>query len=211
MVPAMFYDQGSGGRSSGPTLDQQVAEHVATLKLKGKLEPLGLVSKDDVPLALLQIQTLGQNIWRELEAIVRFSCPLIFPKLDNISDEEYALRFKIVFDEQIMRGIQLVARESRKGEYVSLSQLAEEIYSPESQEYGPFRSRLRKKVLTPLEDLGIFSYTEDYGVSSGGHEYHKGFKITSGPALELFIKHIFKPWFERHAMFVADLLREKEI
>ena len=201
-VLAMFNDQGGGGS----TLDQRVAKYVATLKLEDKLEPLGLVANEDTTLALLQVQILGQNIWRELEPVVRFACPFIFPHVDELSDDEYGRRFKVVFDEQIMRGIQLVARETRKGRCVGLGELATEIYSPESEEYGPFRARLREKVLPPLEDLAIFSYTEQFGKSSAGREYHKGFQIEAGPALNLFINHVFRPWSERHVRFLTNLL-----
>jgi hypothetical protein len=196
-VPTESFDQ-----------DAIIATFVAGLCLETKLDPRNQVS-DDIELALHQLEALKIFIWRELDPLVRFCVPLLLQHGRQMHAEHLQECLDLAFDEYTVKGHRLLMRRTLAGKTASLTEMAKEVFNPKSKEYGDYRERLRDNILFRMRDIGLWEFTEESGISKNGGLYHAGFKITAGPILLAFHRHVYITWAKQHAMFTYELLVRK--
>lgn len=192
-----------------PNQDAIIAAFVASLSLEAKLDPRNQVS-DDIELALHQLETLKLFIWGALDPLVRFCVPRLLEHGPQMHSDHLNECLKVGFDEYVVKGHRLLMRRSLGGKFVSLTEMAKEVFDPQSKEYGDYRERLRDNVLFLMRDIGLWSFTEGTALSRKGKPFHTGFQITPGPILLAFHRHIYVPWSIRQAKFAVEFLDRKE-
>jgi hypothetical protein len=198
----MYQPPSSAG--GGDSVDTAIASFVESLNLENILSP----DTDDFELAMHQIEARKLLVWGQLDPFVRYSLPLIVGgKPPLAADLDEALDQAV--DEYVLKGTRLIVRRTREGKTVGLTEVTKEVFNPKSKEYGDFRERLREKVLYKMAGIGLWTFTEETGVSSKGTEFHKGFKIVAGPVLLAFNRHIYMPWAIRHAEIACQLLKKR--
>ena len=194
---------GGGGSGNDPT-DIAIAAFVESLHLETKLLP----DTDDFELAMHQLEARKLLVWGQLDPFVRFSLPLVVRNA-SIDPDELNKSLDQASDEYVLKGTRLIFRRTKEKKEVGLNELAKEVFNKKSKDYGDFRERLRENILYKMADIGLWSFTEEMGVSKKGAQFHKGFKIVAGPVLLAFNRHIYMPWAIRHAEIACRLLKER--
>jgi hypothetical protein len=203
MTP-MYEPPYSSGGGNSTDLDREIAAFVESLHLENVLLP----DTDDFELAMHRLEARKLLVWGQLDPFVRYClAPILGGKPLPAADLEEAL--KQATDEYVLKGMRLVFRRTKEGKSVGLAEVAKEVFNPKSNEHGDFRERLREKVLYRMAEIGLWSFTEETGISNKGTPFHAGFKIVAGPVLLAFNRHIYMPWAIRHAEIECELLKNR--
>ena len=203
----------SSGRTGrdGMSPDAEIAAYVDSLSnLTARLDE-GQVSQDDLELAMHQLEALRTFLWGGIDPMVRFCVPRMLPHGPEMHPEHMEDCLKTGCDEYVVKGHRLIMRRSLDDSAVSLTDLAKEVFNPKSKEYGDYRKRLRENILYPMRDIGLWDYVEgETKKSKTGNDYHTGFRITAGPVLMAFHRHIYMPWSKRYAKLACKLVSRME-
>lgn len=170
------------------------------------------VSRTNVGLALHQLEFLRAYIWAGLDPVVHFCIPGLMLRDRAATGAFVTSRLKIACDEYTVKGSRLIMRRSlaEPAETVSLSELAKEVFNPQSDEYGDYRRRLRDNIASRMQDIGLWNVVDLGRQRAGnGNEYHGGYEIGAGPVLLAFHQHIYEPYSIRLAKLTCDILSKK--
>jgi hypothetical protein len=161
------------------------------------LDPATMEISQDLLLASHERDFLKSEIWTKgLDQFLPTYIPWAEPSVLNLTHKREKL-----FDEHTVAlpVTQFILRHSLKGEPVSLADMVDIIYAPETGQAASYRKLLKENLLEQITAIKVWSYEVDERVSKNGNKYIAGFHVRAGTALLLWNEYIYAYWSKRQA------------
>ena len=115
-----------------------------------------------------------------------------------LDDTELSERFEVAFDEATQPLTRYLLKTALcDGPALSLAQLAARRYKPNTSSFRKLQRHLLRATVYPMRDLCLWSVEVQERTLNNGKTAIASYRISAGPALLAFHRHVYLPWRTR--------------
>jgi hypothetical protein len=152
-----------------------------------------------IDVAIHELESRSIILWgAALEKFLRAYLQLYSVGDLPLDDAELSERFEVAFDEATQPLTRYLLKTALCGApALSLSQLAARRYRPNTSSFRKLQRHLLRSTVYPMRDLCLWAVEVQERTQNNGKVCVASYRISAGPALLAFHRHVYLPWRTR--------------